>query len=421
MTVAKGKSDAGGRLTDAVVRALPVPASGNKITYERGPGAVRGFGARVTANHARSFILGYTIDGRERRLTIGSYPTWGVAAARDRAKELRRDIDRGIDPLGQREAARTAPTVSELSARYLSEHAVPKKRTAAYDAAMIRRFVVPELGFRKVASIAFADVDRLHRKVTEKNGGPAANRVLALLSKMFNLSIRWEMRADNPCKGIERNREEPRHRYLSGDETRRLTAALAAHPQQTTANAIRLLVLSGARRGEVLNARWDEFDLEAGVWTKPSAHVKTKVPHRVPLSAPTRQLLVGMKAEALREEGRRAGEASPYLFPGRSTRGALTELTKSWAAICKAADLKNVRVHDLRHSFASILVSSGASLPLIGALLGHTQPGTTARYAHLYDDPLRAATERVGAVVTGSGKEEASTAEVVKLGTGRRR
>ena len=133
----------------------------------------------------------------------------------------------------------------------------------------------------------------------------AANRLMALLSKMFSLAIRWEMRTDNPAKGVERNPEERRYRYLTGDELRRLTEALAVHPSRAAANAVRLLLLTGARLGEVLGATWGQFDLEAGIWTKPSTHTKQKREHRVPLSAPARQLLAEM----------RVASASPHLFP----------------------------------------------------------------------------------------------------------
>jgi integrase len=399
-----------GKLNDEAVKGLDKPAKGNRIRYDGGDGAIRGFGARVTASGAKSFVLNYTVAGRERRYTIGGYPAWSVAAARNEAKRLRQEIDQGQDPLAKRVDARDAPTIADLCDRYLAEHAI-KKRTGADDAGLIRREVRPELGSRKVASITFSDIDGLHRKLT-KTAPYQANRLVALLSKMFALSIRWEMRSNNPAKGIERNPEAPRHRYLLGPELLRLTEALAAHPNQAAANAIRLLLLTGARRGEVLGATWDQFDFDTGHWVKPSAHTKSKKEHRVPLSAPARQLLVEMQDAAGRRAKENGQDPSPYLFPTRSGAGPMTEIKKSWASLCKAADIQGVRIHDLRHSYASWLVSAGLSLPIIGALLGHTQPGTTARYAHLFDDPLRAATERVGAIVTGGNP----SAEVVQLG-----
>lgn len=173
--------------------------------------------------------------------------------------------------------------------------------------------------------------------------------------------------------------------------------------------------MTGARRGEVLKARWDQFDLEAGIWTKPGATTKQKTVHRVPLSAPACQLLSEISAEAEKEVARDRPERSVWVFPGRTNGQAREGVKRPWGEICRAAKLtgdKAVRIHDIRHSYASILASAGLSLPIIGQLLGHTQPGTTARYAHLYDDPLRAATERVGAIVD-AGKKRA--AQVVNL------
>jgi integrase len=163
-----------------------------------------------------------------------------------------------------------------------------------------------------------------------------------------------------------------------------------------------LLLLTGARRGEVLSMAWDQIDFEKGTWTKPSSHTKQKATHHVPLSAPALQLLAEM----------RDGSSSAYVFPGRDGVGHRVDLKRPWPEVCKAAGIKGLRLHDLRHSFASVAAAGGASLPIIGKLLGHTQPGTTARYAHLDVDPLREVAERVGALIDGAGK---AGAEVVKL------
>lgn len=389
---------------------LESPAKGNKVYYDS---EHRGLGLRVTAAGARSFILNYrTRSGHERRLTIGQWPAWTVAAARAEAAELRQRIDRGEDPLKAVEEERAAPTVADLCIRYEEEH-LPKKRPSSQrdDKAMIRRHVLPALKHHKVAEVAYSDVEGLHRKIT-KGGAPyQANRVLALLSKMFALSIRWGWRADNPAKGVDRNQETRRTRYLSGQELGRLTAALAEHEDQQAANIIRLLLLTGARRGEVMAARWDQFELATGVWTKPGATTKQKTEHRVPLSAPARQLLAGLQAAA-------GDGASEYVFPGRGGKGYRVELKDDWAALCNAAGIAGARMHDLRHTYASVLASAGLSLPVIGALLGHSQPATTARYSHLFDDPLRAATERVGAIVTGHGKPSADVVNLVSVKSG---
>jgi integrase len=215
---------------------------------------------------------------------------------------------------------------------------------------------------------------------------------------MLSLATKWEMRADNPVRGIERNPEHRRERFLSPDEIGRLNAALDAHPEKPSANAIRLLLLTGARRGEVLGATWDQFDLQTGIWVKPSSTTKQAKLHRVPLSTAALDLLNKMQAEA----------RGPHLFP--STHGPLREVKKCWSSVCEAAGIEGVRLHDCRHSYASVLAGAGLSLPVIGALLGHSQVATTARYAHLADNPLRQATEVAGQIIAGAGQRPAKAA-----------
>jgi len=203
------------------------------------------------------------------------------------------------------------------------------------------------------------------------------------------------MRADNPVKGLERNPEQPRHRYLTDAELEQLFAALAAEPDQQCVNIVRLLLLTGARFGEVAAMRWAHLDLgEQPVWTKPAPAVKQAKLHRVPLSREVRDMLLAIKARPERN-------ISPYVFPVRNRWGHPRDVKRSWARIRKSADLGDLRIHDLRHSFASLLVSAGYGLPMIGALLGHSQPQTTARYAHLIDTAQRQATEHLDALVKG--------------------
>jgi integrase len=375
------------RITDKLLRDLPSPAKGNTITYDT---EVKGFGVRVTAAGVRAFILNYRARGVERRITIGGYPDWSVAAARDRARELKREVDRGGDPMGERHDDRAAPTIHDLWLRYERDH-LPSKapRAQADDRAMFRDYILPDLARTKVKDIRPADIDALHRTISAQRR-IRANRVVEVLSKAFSLAIRWEWRPDNPCDGVRHNPEEPRSRYLNPDELKRLAAALEQHPERTSVDAIRLMLLTGARRGEVLGATWSMFDLERGVWTKPSAHTKQRREHRVPISVAALDLLQRVRATT----------TGPYVFPG-GNGGPLTDVKKTWQTVRNAAGLPNVRLHDLRHTYASLLASAGMSLPIIGALLGHTQPQTTARYAHLLDDPLRAATNHIGSVLTG--------------------
>ncbi len=377
------------KLNDTIVKALSAPPKGNSIYYDS---EVKGFGCRVTAKGARAFVVNYrTRTGRERRYTIGLFPDWKTGPARSEAGELKKRIDRGEDPLAEIEADRHAKTVADLCDRFEDQHFSRLRPSTSQEyRAQIRREILPELKRLKVAEVTFSDIDALHRKITRRGVPYYANRVLATLSKMFSLAIRWGWRADNPCKSVERNQEEKRHRYLSGDELARLTQALAKAEDQQAANIVRLLLLTGARRGELQSATWDQFDLEAGVWTKPGATTKQKTLHRVPISAPARQLLVEIRSKS----------NSDYVFPGRAG-GHRVEIKTAWREMCISAGIvttatvkdakgrnrmvvkPSARLHDLRHTYASVLASAGQSLPVIGALLGHTQPQTTARYAHL--------------------------------------
>jgi integrase len=393
------------RLTDTITKQLPAPERGNKIAWDD---VVRGFGIRVTAAGARSFVLDYRrkLDGKQRRITIGAFPDWSTTAAREEAKRLKREIDGGADPIGEEEAARAAPSMADLCARFLEEYVPRKRPTTQRDyRQQIGTDILPAIGEMKVAAVTFAEMDSLHRKIS-KRAPTHANRVLALLSRMFTMAIRWGMRPDNPVKGIERNAEGKRQRYASPVELARLFKALAELPDQGAANAVRLLLLTGARRGETLAAKWTDFDLDSGSWTKPASTTKQEKTHTVPLSDAARQLLREMQDEA--------DDGAVYLFPGQRTPHRL-DINEAWGALRKATGIGDLRLHDLRHTFASVLASAGLSLPVIGALLGHSTPVTTHRYAHLFNDPLRQATERASAIITGK-----AAADVVPLKGARR-
>jgi integrase len=194
--------------------------------------------------------------------------------------------------------------------------------------------------------------------------------------------------ASPPC----RYDEDKRDRWLQDDELRRLCAVLDTHPNQRAANAIRLQLLTGARLGEVLNARKADFDLDRGVWIKPSHQTKQKRTEHLPLSAQAVTIVASLI---------KGSPGTPYLFPGNVAGEPLRDIKKFWASVLRQAEIANYRRHDNRHTYASHLVSSGLSLEVVGRLLGHTHPSTTKRYAHLADDPLRVATGRFGTKIAG--------------------
>jgi integrase len=397
------KSTTSQRLSKTMVEGLPAPAAGQAVYWDAD---LTGFGLRISDRGTRTyFVQRRSPDGRQIKATIGRHGVWRAEKARARAKVLLGQIAAGVDPAADRRAIRavekerrSAPTAAALLERYMAEHAERKKRVSSVqsDRSLINRHILPELGRRKVADITQPDVEQLHRQITV-TAPIAANRAVALLSKAMSLAIRWDWRSDNPCRGIERNPEERRERYLTPSELGRLCDALNRRHDRPEAACIAFLMLTGARRGETLTARWRDFDPGAGVWTKPSAHTKQKRTHRIPISSAARAVLVQVAGQFAPDEP----PTDAYVFGGPEM---IRRMRGMWEAVRDEARLPGLRLHDLRHAYASVLASGGMSLPIIGALLGHTTSTTTARYAHLLDDPLRQATERVGAVRRHQGQ-----------------
>ena len=370
--------------------------SGNRLTFD---GKVPGFAVCVTASGATSFILNYRIHGRQRRYTIGRYPEISVADARDEALDLRQQIRKGLDPLDRRTNSREAPTVTALARKYFEYYADKAKRpsTLRNDHQMLenkKNGILAELGSLQVSAVTRQDIEDFHASL--RATPYRANRMLSLLSHLFVKAIEWGHRTDNPVAHVKRFPEERRERWLKQDELNRLTAALEKYPHRDVANAITLLLLTGARKSEVLSATWSQFDLERGMWTKPSSHTKQKKTEHTPLGKAALALLTemnnGLKGRPL--------YGADYLFPGRYPGEHLLDVKNGWKELCKAAKLDGVRIHDLRHTFASHLVSSGVPLAIVGRLLGHSQSRTTERYSHLADSPLREATDRFGKLVS---------------------
>ena len=384
-------------ITDRFVKGLKPPKSGYKI---HGDDVNRGFGVRVNCNGSRSFCLAYTTaDGRERRFKIGDWPAMSADDARNEALTLREEIRKGGDPVRDRQAALHGETISDLAAEYMKV-AGKKLRPGSLRTyrGILANVIEPKLGKLKVKAISTRDIELLHGSM--RSTPFHANRALALLSVMFNFAVASKLSDSNPVKGVKRYYEPKRETWLSLEQLQSLESALAAYPDQVVADAIRLLVVTGSREMEVLSATWDQFDLKRGVWTKPSHHTKQKKTEHVPLNRAAMSILSTLK------------RSGPYLFPGADDHHRVT-MRKPWMQVLRAAGLAqstlvpskrkgmmktmwkaNVRINDLRHSFASHLVSSGASLYLVGKLLGHTQPSTTQRYAHASDQALRDVTNQ---------------------------
>lgn len=357
---------------------------------------LHGFGVRVYPSGRRVFVLSYRSGGRKRLATVGAYGPLTVEEARKKAASLLHDIGEGADPVAERREYRRAVTMTEFAAQYLEQHARPKKRPAsiAADERLLRLYVLPRWGTRKVTEIERADVARLHHDL--RSTPIQANRVLALLSKMFNLAEAWSLRPDhsNPVRHVERYAERAKERYLSPAELTALGDALRSAEQDGTEDpaailAIRLLALTGARRNEILTLPWSGVDLDRAELVLGES--KTG-PKRIPLPA----LAVALLRAAPRVQG------NPYVVPGHRAGSHFVGLQSPWERIRERAGLADVRLHDLRHTHAATGVSAGLTLPLVGKLLGHTQAVTTQRYAHLRDDPVRAAAELVGGEIANA-------------------
>ena len=358
-----------------------------------------GFGLRVWPSGKRVFIFQYRTRYRQtRRPVIGQFGEITPEKARNIAMDWASEVRHGGDPGGERSEAAKAPTIAELADRYMAEHARPKKKpsSAQSDEKNLRNHLLPALGPKKVAAVTRANVAKLHHSMHKTPG--AANRVLALLSKMFTLAEKWDLRPDgtNPCRHIDRYPERKLERFLSEAELARLANTLADAERTRTElpsvlAAIRLLLFTGARLSEILTLRWDHVDMEGQRLRIPDGKTGAKVIYLPPAGL---EVLAGLERH----------DDSPYVIAGAKPGSHLVNLRKPWGRIRATAGLEDVRIHDLRHSFASMAVAGGLSLPVIGALLGHTQPATTARYAHLADDPLKQAANIAGGRIAAAMK-----------------
>lgn len=352
--------------------------------------ALPGFGVRVKRTGHTAYVIQYRKGNRSRRYTIGACSVFRLVQARGKAQELLVSTRGDGDPASDKAGRLSAKTVADLAELYLQVHARQKKRPSSVrsDESNLRLHVLPELGTLSVKDVARADISRLHHKMHNTPG--AANRTLALLSKMFNLAEKWDFRTQgsNPCRHVDHYPERKIERYLSNAEMARLGKVLVEaeahkteHPSVVT--AIRLLVFTGARLSEILNLRWDQVDFDRKLIIIPQGKTGRRI---IYLNAPALEILASRRGDA----------QSEWVLAGARRGQPLVNLRKPWYRLRAMAKLEDVRIHDLRHTFASVGAAGGLSLPLLGALLGHTQPATTARYAHLGAEPARVANDQVG-------------------------
>ncbi len=347
---------------------------------------LKGFGVRVRPSGRKTYFVMMRHKCVMRRFTIGSHGAVTAEAARLKAKQIISDLAIDKNPTAEREAVRNSVTVRSLGERFIDEY-VPchlKPSTAGEYKRCVEIFINPEIGTMKLVSIERTDIAKIHHQL--RHIPYQANRVLGVLSIMFNLAESWNLRPafTNPCRGVKKYKEKKRERFLSREELGRLGEALRIEEEfaPSAVACIRLLLLTGCRLGEIQTLKWSYLDLDTCLAFLPDSKTGRKT------------LYLGSVAmKLLRSIPRR--QANPYVISGDVEGQHLTDMQKPWRRIRKLAELPNVRIHDLRHTFASSGVALGQGLPIIGKLLGHSQPQTTARYAHLAASPALEVADKI--------------------------
>jgi len=421
------------RLTKRIVQGLS-PRAKPYITFDAD---LKGFGVRTTPTGRKVWIIEYRANGGGRginksRLTFGSLAEFTPDEARETASKLLAGVRLGDDPAAERASQRAALTVTELAEKWLREDGPTwSRQTLTLYRSYLRNHIIPALGTKRARDVSRADVVRLHRRIGE-TAKPTANRVAQLLSAMFNWAASAGDVAEgvNPAKAkyITRFKEHGRERYLTADELARLGDSLREaetiglpweiDPKKPKAKhapkpenrreifspfaiaALRLLLLTGCRLREILSLRWEHVDFERGTLLLPDAKTGRRY---VLLSGPALEVLASLP------------RLGPLVVPGRDPEKPRADLNRPWQAVAKRAGLTGVRLHDLRHSFASVGAGAGLGLPVIGKLLGHRVAATTSRYSHLADDPIRRATEMIGAAIASALGRWKGKGEIVAI------
>jgi integrase len=409
------------KLTKRTVDAAEVPASVETFLWDD---HLRGFGLRIYPSGRRAFVVQYRLrggrGGRTRRIVLGEYGKMTADEARKRAVKVLVAVDDGRDPVAERDEARSALTVADLADCYLAEGpaAKPNKRASSWaaDHSNIQRHIKPLLGRKPARALTQADVAKFQadvaagkskadvrtgfrgRAIVEGGRGTAA-RSLAVLGAMLQFATDRKLIPSNPAKGVRLLKGEAKERFLSEAEVAKLGDTLATMEAEhqlsaNAANAVRLLLLTGCRKSEITALRWDWVDFERGYLRLPTSKTGAKV---VALAAAAFELLAGL---------RERDPAGPWVLPAAKGDGAYTGLQKDWERIRDRAALSGVRLHDLRHSFASFAIADGHTLYLVGKALGHKQARTTEIYAHLSDDPLRQLADRTASRINAALKRE---------------
>jgi integrase len=383
--------------TQASVAKLPLPAAGRTYYADaKTPGLV----LCVWDTGVKTFELYKRMGGRPTRLKIGRFPEVTVEQARKEVARMTGRLAQGSNPADDRRKARGETTVAELFALYLDGHAKPHKRSWKEDQAQYDRYLAAWKA-RRLSQVRPADVTALHAKIGRENGHYAANRMLALLSAMFTFAARLGYDGGNPAQGVKHFKEQSRDRFLRADEIQAFFAALEAEKDeedngQLWQDFFTVALLTGARRANVLSMKWADLELKRGLWGIPEAQSKNKEPMVCILPPSAVEIL---KRRAADNAAKEPEKQSHFVFPSRAATGHVMDPTKPWERILSRAGIEDLRLHDLRRTLGSWQAAAGASLSIIGRSLGHKNVATTAIYARLDLDPVRASVNTAAAAI----------------------
>lgn len=392
------------KFTQRAIDAIPPHRSDSASkSAEYSDAEVVGLRLLVNKQGRKFFYFRFTFNSQKRAVKIGEYPALSIQEARRKALDMRAEIDSGSDPTVERDRIRGIPTFKDFALNDYMEWAKGAKRSWVSDLSKLRNHLIPRFGDRRLCDITMRDIQLYHAQVKQSHCAGTANRHLSVISKLFKCAIQWEIVERNPCFGVKKFQENnARQRFLSPDEIRRLFKAMEGKNERSTMTiaALKLLLLTGTRRNEALSARWENVDLERGIWFIP--HTKSGRAHHVPLNVEAKALLEKLPKKI----------GSPWVFPGRDPSKHIIDPRKCLDALTDEAGIERIRIHDLRHSFASLCAQSGASLYLIKQLLNHADMVTTQRYAHLTSENLREASQSVSVVISNALRaNEAETAD----------
>jgi integrase len=381
------------KLTEQRIADLPKPSRGASYTYDS---LAPSLAIRITAAGVRTFVVVKKINGKTQRITLGRIPGLRLDDARQGARRITGQLAQGNDPVALLKAARARKvTLADLWPAYLA-HLKQRNRTWARDEERWETSVSPALGRKALADIGRADCQALIDKIG-LNHPIAANRVASFLSAFLNFAVRTDRMQINPAKGLIRFREEARARIIKTDELQRLLSAIEVEGEPW-ADAFKMLLFTGARRGSVAGMRWEDIDLPSGIWTIPAKIAKNKTATPLPLTEPAIALL----QQRLKY---RAGE--PWVFPSRVGDGHLVGLPKAWGRILKHAGITGLRIHDVRRSVGTALARTGASPHVIATGLGHRSIASAKAYVRLAGEDARQALGDAVAALTSSGSRNA--------------